>query len=205
MYGTVEDVVNAALRRLGNSTPIGWIYEGSKASRAALEIYGQTRDSMLQVKDWPFARRDAAAAPVAAQPPPQWALVYAWPADCLRLRQVIPQARAALDPRPMLFTDANATVGGVSSKVIYANVAAADLVYTARITNPAQWDAAFTETMVEALTRRLTIAVTNSAQLIEPEAEIEAGAENAALMAQANAPPLPVAREMAQQAARARK
>ena len=77
--------------------PIGTIWEGSPASRVALEVYGQTRDALLNNEDWPFARRAVGlallkTAPVGgyaglpwtnAYPPPQWIYEYAYPDACI--------------------------------------------------------------------------------------------------------------------------
>ncbi len=56
----VEDLVNQALREIGYPKPIQDIYEGSRASKAALDIYFQSRDELLDAHDWPFARRNRA-------------------------------------------------------------------------------------------------------------------------------------------------
>ena len=67
---SVEDLCNQALRDIGYSTPIGSINEGSRASRVALEFYGQTRDTILRTKDWDFARQTVSMGnPIKIAPP----------------------------------------------------------------------------------------------------------------------------------------
>ena len=59
MATSVESLVNQALRRASYKIEIGSIYEGTTAARAALTLYGQTRDDLIRMKDWDFARQDA--------------------------------------------------------------------------------------------------------------------------------------------------
>ena len=50
------DVVNLSLGRIGYKLRVGSLYDGSPASKAALDIYGQTRDEQLRLADWGFAQ-----------------------------------------------------------------------------------------------------------------------------------------------------
>ena len=82
------DVVNLSLVRIGYKERVSWLYDGSNAARAALDIYGQTRDALLRDGDWPFAMRSAVGvllkqAPDAYVPPTAW--VYRLPATAMGL------------------------------------------------------------------------------------------------------------------------
>lgn len=196
MVYAVEDILNQALRRLGNQTPIGNIWEGSRASRAGLELYGQTRDDLLRSKDWPFSQRDATltllkTAPpfgyngqpwTSASPMLPWIYEYAYPASCIRVRSVrpAPVLMPQFDPAPSNFTIANdPTVN--PSKVVLTNLANATAVITAQITDPGQWESMFVEALVDALARRLAIPIGGAdAQGVQMKAGEEQQAVNAA-------------------------
>src|SRR5258708_946168 len=99
---TVTDILNQALRKISYPTPIGQIYEGSRAARIAVEIYAQTRDDLLRTGNFPFARRAVVldlqkTAPPGGYvltpwssiyPPAPWVYQYAYPTLCLDLRSV---------------------------------------------------------------------------------------------------------------------
>jgi hypothetical protein len=195
MASSVEDILNQALGRIGNETPIGYIWEGSKASRRGLEIYGQTRDVLLREKDWAFARRQVLASIAGAAPYP-WNYEYSWPSDCLRLRNIIPVVAAGLvlDPRPSTFSVFN----NGSAKTILAMTTPIILVYSGQITDMTTWEPSFTEALVEALARRLVVSITGSADLLKDEAGLSGGALEMAAEVQENRPPRPMQQREAQ-------
>lgn len=164
---SIEDLLNQALRRIGYQVPIGYILEGSKASRVAIEFYSQERDDLLSINDWQFARREVnltiiKTAPVGgynisvpwtpAYPLLPWVYEYAYPAQCLQVRS-IRSAQAIIpdfDPSPNIFTVANDNALMVPAKVILSNVAVAVASITAQVTDPAQWaDAQFIEALID--------------------------------------------------------
>lgn len=148
------DVVNLALRRIGYQLRVGQLYDGSKASNNALDIYGQTRDALLREHDWGFAQQTIAAVASGQAAPAPWAVSYQYPTDCLKVRNLFQAAYAAdqSDPLPVLWEIAgNATVG----RVILTNEAAALLVYTQQVTDPARWDSLFVNAFADALGKQL--------------------------------------------------
>ena len=187
----VEDILNQALRRISYSVPIGSIYEGSRASRAAVEFYGQTRDDLLQSRDWMFARQEAAlvllkTAPVggyggtvwtAAYPLLPWIYEYAYPSNCLEVRSVRPTPilMPEYDPQPHIFTVANDPTVPASSKVVLTNLPAAIATYTARITNPADWspEPMFIESLIAALGLRFQEALNPQQDAVKDRASEE--------------------------------
>lgn len=171
--------MNMALRRLGNEVPISSIFEGSKASRAGLEVYGQTRDDLLCERDWEFARRDVAASTNGQTAIAPWLYEYAWPSDCLKLRYIMPAAPGTFpvyDPRPQQFTWFNDQRLGTPARAILANISPATLIYTGQITDPSTWLPDFVEALVEGLARRLAVAITGSADVLKAETELAAQA-----------------------------
>jgi hypothetical protein len=168
------DIVNAALTRLGFKDRVGSMYEGSKASKKALDIYGQTRDQLLREGMWPFSQRDTAAtliksAPVggyipptvwnSTYPPLPWQYEYDYPDDCLEVRAVKPAPILIPNfaPRPFLFTVANDS----NQRVILSNVANAIITYVGQVTDPTDMPPDFVEAFVASLARRLAPVLAN--------------------------------------------
>jgi len=128
---SVEDIWNQVLRELGVRRRIGSAYDGSEASKAFLEVYGETRDELLRSMDWDFARRSIALTLLkgppppggynpqtpwnSTYPPPGWLYEYGYPSDALELRAIVPQPFLLpnRDPKPALWRiDNDFTLGG---------------------------------------------------------------------------------------------
>jgi hypothetical protein len=169
---SVADVVNLALRNIGYKLRIGHIYDGSDAANQALDIYGQTRDDALRDGEWHFAERTASlsnplkSAPdnyfdapwdSAANPPPPWRFEYAYPADCLKARQVKFASGFIFNPAPtpVLWEDANDQYFAPARRVILCNLNPALLVYTGQITDMATWPPDFVDLLAARLGARL--------------------------------------------------
>ena len=171
---TPEGIINLSLGRIKYPYRIGSIFEGSKASKAALDIYGQTRDDLFRTADWPFARRDAQLAlineaPVGGYVPPTtwnptdypplpWRFQYTYPSDSLRVRSVRPVDVFLVnyDPREHRFTVTNDDSVSPAQKTLLTNVGPIVVAtYSGRLTDPTTFDADFTEAFAEALARRL--------------------------------------------------
>lgn len=166
------ETINLALARIGHKTRITNIWDGSEASSTALDIYAQTRDSVLRQNDWGFAERNVALtllkqAPAggyvppnswsSAYPPLPWFYEYTYPSDCLKVRAVkaAPIFLPNIDPRPNVFGIENDNSYSPARKVLLCNVPDAVLVYTGQVTDPATWEPDFVEALAAALAKRL--------------------------------------------------
>lgn len=200
MATSPEELVNQAIVTLGYTDRIGSIYEGSAASIAALEVYGQVRDELLDAGEWPLARRAnipltllkgppppggfTPAQPWSAQyPPPGWLYEYAYPDDMLELRAVVPRPffMFDLDPKPSvwrvdndnsLVTSTGAAMAQV--KVILANVPNALATYIGQVTDPVLWEPGFTKVVVDRLAEKLARVLANELQKRDAQAELTA-------------------------------
>lgn len=168
-------VVNLALSRIGYKKRIGNLYEGSEASKKALDIYAQTRDQLLRDGNWQFARRDAQLvllkqAPAGgyvttpwstAYPPPPWRYEYTYPSDCLKVRNIkAQQIFANFLPRAVNFSVYNDSAYSPARKVILCDVGpTAIATYAAQVTNPASWEATFVEALAAELGKLLAPAL----------------------------------------------
>ena len=170
---TPADAVNAALTRIGYKMSVGSLLDGSDAAKAALNLYGQTRDDILRSSDPNFAKRALTmtllkAAPVNGYVPPivpgptypplPWYYEYAWPSDCLELRSIRPQPVFIqdFDPQPVSFLISNDNAYSPPQRVILCNIQDAIMTYTGRITDLTTWDVSSVEELIAALARRLT-------------------------------------------------
>lgn len=181
----IVDIVNQALREVGWQRPIAEFYEGSRAARVALDIFGQTRDELLDAGEWPFARRANVALTLLkgppppggydpgtpwnnTYPPPGWLYEYLYPDDMLELRAILPSPGAMwdLNPQPQLWRvdNDNSLVDNAGQptaqkKVILCNVAGALATYSAQITDPNLWEPGFIATLVKALKAKFALAL----------------------------------------------
>jgi hypothetical protein len=194
MATSVEQICNQALRRVGNETPIGSIYEGSRASRIALDLYGATRDELLKSQDWDFAERLVTLTASSVSAPAGWPYVYTYPADCLKVRYVQPSTIPSpnLDPVATLFTDLNVNASGTQTRVIVANISPAVLCYTGQITDMTTWDAGFNEALVEELGRRFAEAFGMPEDSVVNRTSLAQRADGDLANAQSRTPPNPM-------------
>lgn len=209
MANSVEDLVNQALVEIGYPERIASIEEGSKASIAALEVYGQTRDELLDIGEWPLARRANIplvllkgpppaggynpTQPWSVQyPPPGWLYEYAYPDDMLNLGAILPPPSLMfeMDPKPATWRVDNDNslidrngAATVQTKVILSNVKGALAVYIGQVTDPALWEPGFTSLVVrrlgEKLARALGMGEVVARQELAEGAMLEPGAEGA--------------------------
>jgi hypothetical protein len=192
-----EDICNLALREIGWPRPIGSIFEGSPAARAALDVYSETRDEVIRTGIWPFARRDAVLTLLKGPPPPggynvvqpwssfyplpPYAYEYGYPSDALEITAIIrpPGLLPDLDPKPANFTVANdqVTIGGVATptRVVLTNVGGAIAIYKGRVTNPLSWPPDFIGTLAAALKPKIALGLARNLDLLKiamPEAAV---------------------------------
>jgi len=190
------DLVNDALRRIGYKLRVASLEDGSEASGLALDLYGQTRDTMLRDGDWMFAQRevngtvlktappggyfDAPWDPTSA-PPIGWQYSFSYPDDALKIRAVRPQPGfpVEMEPLPTLFNVVNDNGYNPPRRVIVANIANPVIVYVGRVTAPDTWSVDFTEALCAALARRLAPSLANL-NVEQVEAQDEAVSRQAA-------------------------
>lgn len=195
------DLANVALARIGwKGGDIGNLYEGSAAAQVILDVYGQTRDTLLRAFQWDFAQRTIAltlqkSAPPggyipgvtpwvpASYPPPPWLFQYGYPDDCIKMRAVKPTPvfLPNFDPSDNPYSTANDSTSG--DEVILTNVASALGIYTARVTDPTQWPADFTDAFADALAEGIAPGLANL-QTAQMAAQIGAAEGGAAKMEQ---------------------
>lgn len=168
-----EDVINLALGRIGYKLRIGSIWDGSEASVAALDIYGQTRDLLLREGEFGFAKQTLVMTLQKTAPPGgynpitpwssqypilPWIFQYAYPTNCLRILALkpAPYIIPVMSPRAVTWTDDYDPSFTPPQRVVLTNLANAVIVYNAQVTTPQDWDVSFVELMADALAVRLS-------------------------------------------------
>lgn len=175
---TTTDVAicNMALAAMGTRSTITSLTDGSNEALYANLLFAPTRDALLRLVDWNFARNTATLTNIktassgggstpwsSAQPPPPWQYEYVYPADCLKARKVLPQSGSALNGQSAGFLIG--TDGGQT--VVLTNTPAAILVYTQQVTSEALWDPLFVDALVLWLGAKLAIPLAGDRALAQ--------------------------------------
>jgi len=182
--------------------------EGSNESNAASLLYAPVRQQLMQSGPWGFAKATATLALLKAQPgtpenaaavqsvwngasapPPSWAYEYAYPADCLFARKVVPNltpiggsafpilpgqsfTQNYWDAPGARFEIGSDTDGSNNPIVVLlTNMTQAILCYTRDIAVESIWPANFQDAMVAALAGKLAMSLTGDKALAKEKYE----------------------------------
>ncbi len=177
------DICNLACAKLG-AEPIVSITDNNPRSAAFNRTYAMFRDKLLRTYRWSFTTKYAELAALATVVPPypafEYAYAYPLPDDCLSVDLAGGGTLSPAQP-PTLTNPGNTLMPGcnlsdwnnmraqdyrVVGKQIWTNFAPSlNLIYRARITDPNQFDASFTETLACYLAYELCYRITGSLQL----------------------------------------
>ncbi|MDY0241854.1 MAG: hypothetical protein RBR34_06725 [Rhodospirillaceae bacterium] len=157
MAVSVVQLCNMALARI-RAQPIAALNEGSVESIACGAFYETARDAVLRDHAWNFATRRRTLADTAGAVG-GWTYGYAYPSDCLMARKIYNPVGSARIPFEVAATD--------SGLVIYTDRAAAELVYTARITDLDLCDPQFLEALSWKLAADVALSITGSKDLMQ--------------------------------------
>ena len=154
---TAVDIVNEALELIGNQVQITALNDGSPAANAATVLYNPTVYLVLREIDPSFARTRKTLSTVVPTIPQPWTYAYAYPTDCVRMRQLSPApGYNQNDPTPVrVEIDFDPTRG----KIILTNQVSAVGIYTTNAATEDQWDNAFREAVVRRLASPLSMAL----------------------------------------------
>jgi hypothetical protein len=154
------DLCNRALSRLGTRATIAALSENSTEARTVSIWYAATRDALLRVHDWNFARRRVALADLGSPSPRDmgnWAYRFALPSDCLRLLR--------LETLPGLPSPRFEVARDGAGRIVLCDEPAPLAVYTARITDPSLFDTGFAQALVDQLAAHVAYPVTQKTDL----------------------------------------
>jgi hypothetical protein len=149
------DIAKEALAQIGTRSKIASLTDGSAEAQYVNLLYGPIRDFLLAEGDYDFAMLSASPALSGSAPTP-WIYSYAYPANALRIRQVVPASYAALDPKPIAWNIFNQS----SAKFILTRETVAQVLYTAPVPE-VLWEPMFGQSFVRLLASALAFALEN--------------------------------------------
>lgn len=159
MASNVE-IANSALTKVG-STRITSLTDNVKAAREINAIFELRRDYLLRTHNWSFAMTRASLPALDETPAWGYTTLYQLPTDCLRVVQVndtwvvpgLADYTSGPDSEPYKIT----------GRRIETDIGAPlKLRYIKRVTDPAQFDAAFVEVFASDLADQVCEALTQS-------------------------------------------
>lgn len=169
---SIENVVNQALDQIGYPRHIGSIFDGTPAARVALDLWGQTRDSLLYTLQPEWAKKDeklilSKEAPniqggtaqydltpwSSIYPPLPWLYEYTAPTDCIKPLHIktTPLFLPVWQPRAYIFRHISTS----TTETILTNAPDAILTYIHRLLDPDDWEFDFKDAMIQLLARKM--------------------------------------------------
>ena len=144
-----------ALRRLGDD-PIVSLTDDTERARLCNAFYSEARDEVLRSHPWNFAITRQQLSQLSTTPLYQYSYQYALPTDpfCLRVLE--------MEYSDYVFKIEHLAGTG---RVLLTDEGTAKIIYIARITDTAQFDSLFIDTLTAKLSVDLAYPVTGSVQL----------------------------------------
>lgn len=143
MAASDVDIVNMALGHLGDRANVSSISpsDGSVQADVAARIYAHMRDWLMERFPWKFALTRATLAQRSDIILAAWTYVYAEPANCLRIVNVLPYGYSSDDQGVEYDTETDSTGQGL----ILTNAISATARYIRKTTDPGKFSPGFTE------------------------------------------------------------
>lgn len=192
-------IANLALDTIGARATIASFAENSNEARLITRQYARARDDVLSAAHWNFARKQVVLtmlkdATDGDSVPTPWLYEYAYPADCLQCRFLMPTVVADAEVpgagsvgvprelgRPIFFiVSTDVDDNGEPVKVLLTNQPQAELVYTFQLTNPQLFDQQFTSALSNYLGALIAMALTGDRSKARAAFEIAEAATRSA-------------------------
>lgn len=166
----IVDICNLALTHIGQKK-ITSLSASTENARVMNRIYTTCRDEVLRRAKWKFAQVLATLTELEDETFVGWNFVYTFPSDCIKIDRVFSDDSNQFDlqifSNPLIRTSPVTDPEGIPYKVFYdtnislrvivANDNPAYIMYTARVTDPAVYDALF----IKALSFKLAAEAAN--------------------------------------------
>lgn len=156
---SVVSICNLALGNIAKPE-IQSIDEASAEAKACKQYYGHVLGVALESYPWRFARRTEAMAEVANIKPKRWGFAYQRPTGCRKALMVTDDRFAEYDkddPAPPPYD--------IEGDIIYCNIPAAYLIFTAQIDDPTKYTFLFIEALSWHLAVRLAMPLTRDPKI----------------------------------------
>ena len=156
------EICNIALSRVAQTEPIVSFTEKSKAAELCSVFYGALRELVLSDFPWPFAESIVNLADIGS-PAPGWAYRYRYPADCLKIREIIqPGQRRPLSSEFQIPFKIGYDAGG---RVIHTDQPDAGVRFTFKVTDPTFFDSLFVDALAWRLAMDLALPLSSKPDL----------------------------------------
>lgn len=166
MATSIVEICNAALSLIGekqitNAT----LSSNTEAERQCSLMFPIIRDKVLREHPWNFAESRATLAALVETPAFEFDYYYQLPSDCLRVLRLYE-------------TDENFRVE--ANRRLATDATPCQLIYTAKVTDPAQFDSGYTHAVIYHLAAHLAMVLSDNRTLA---AELRQAASNETKMA----------------------
>lgn len=156
------EICNIALSRVAHTQPIVSFTERSKAAEQCKVFYSTLRELVLTDFPWPFAESVVTLADIGS-PAPGWAYRYRYPADCLKVREIIEPGQRRPRNADMQIPFAIGFDSG--GRVIHTDQPLASVRFTFRVENPTFFDALFADALAWRLGMDLALPLSSKPDL----------------------------------------
>jgi len=152
-------IAKLALQHLGDRYDISDLSEATVEAEQVNLIYEDTRDWLLRQHPWNFAKKYASPAELTGSGttavPGNWERMYLYPPDALRMGGIV---NPLGDDQPVLKFEVARNAS--DERILLCNVEDAEIFYTARITDPTDFDPEFTMAFSYALASKMAMPLT---------------------------------------------
>ena len=160
MANSEVEIANSALARIGED-PITSLTENRRAARFANRQYPLARDALIRSYRWNFAIKRVTLAPEATQPDTGFTNQFMFPTDALKIIGIFDE-----DELQQNYT-ASRIPHKIEGRFILTDDDTLPLVYIARITNVANFDALFVDAFAWRLAIDLSYPLTTTRKVRE--------------------------------------
>ena len=155
------ELAKLALHHLGDRYDIADLNEASVEAETASLVFEPVRDFTLRSHPWSFAKKYQTLALLDGDAPGGWDYMYAYPADCLKIRRL----RNPYSDSPLERFKFEVALNDSNVKCVLTDIEDAEVVYTRLVTDVASWDSMFQLAFSYALASRMTMALTGDKEL----------------------------------------
>jgi len=145
-------IAKLALQHIGDRYDISDLDEASVEAEQVNLVLDDTRDALLRQHPWNFAKKFSTPAALTGTVPGNWDYMYLYPADCLKMGGIV---NPLGDEQPPIRFEAARNSDG--TRVVLTNQDDAELWYTARITDPTDFDPEFTLALSYVIAARIAM------------------------------------------------
>lgn len=181
---SVVSICNLALSNLAKDN-IQDLDEGSTEAKLCKQFYEHSRDTLLQVFPWRFARKTGSLAELTNTKDKRWAYAYKRPTDCLKVRRVTDEAQI-----DYLSYGEGAVAGGyaydIEGTTIFCDLSPAFLDYTWRVNDVTKFPPLFVDALAWHLAVRLAMPITRDPKIRADAFQLASKMQNEAASADAN-------------------